>query len=56
MTIFTANDTLMTVRIFVTGGTFDKEYNEITGELCVRPFLFFEADAHTACNFMVSSE
>ena len=23
----------MTVRIFVTGGTFDKEYNEITGEL-----------------------
>lgn len=33
MTIFTANDTLMTVRIFVTGGTFDKEYNEITGEL-----------------------
>ena len=33
MTIFTANDTFMTVRIFVTGGTFDKEYNEITGEL-----------------------
>ena len=27
------NETLMTVRIFVTGGTFDKEYNEITGEL-----------------------
>lgn len=23
----------MTIRIFVTGGTFDKEYNEITGEL-----------------------
>ena len=23
----------MTVRILVTGGTFDKEYNEITGEL-----------------------
>ena len=23
----------MTVRIFVTGGTFDKEYNELTGEL-----------------------
>ncbi|MEA1993681.1 MAG: asparaginase domain-containing protein [Euryarchaeota archaeon] len=26
----------MTVRIFVTGGTFDKEYNEITGELFFR--------------------
>ena len=23
----------MTVRIFITGGTFDKEYNELTGEL-----------------------
>jgi L-asparaginase len=23
----------MTIRIFVTGGTFDKEYNEITGQL-----------------------
>src|SRR5580704_12416610 len=23
----------MTIRIFVTGGTFDKEYNELTGEL-----------------------
>src|SRR5882672_5886741 len=24
---------IMTIRIFVTGGTFDKEYNELTGEL-----------------------
>ncbi|HDD57457.1 MAG TPA: asparaginase, partial [Thermoplasmatales archaeon] len=23
----------MAIKIFVTGGTFDKEYNEITGEL-----------------------
>ena len=23
----------MSIRIFVTGGTFDKEYNELTGEL-----------------------
>ena len=23
----------MTIRIFVTGGTFDKEYNELNGEL-----------------------
>jgi L-asparaginase len=23
----------MTIRIFITGGTFDKEYNELTGEL-----------------------
>jgi L-asparaginase len=23
----------MNIRIFVTGGTFDKEYNELTGEL-----------------------
>ena len=23
----------MSIRIFVTGGTFDKEYNEITGQL-----------------------
>lgn len=26
----------MTIRVFVTGGTFDKEYNEITGELYFR--------------------
>ena len=26
----------MTIRIFITGGTFDKEYNEITGELYFR--------------------
>ena len=26
----------MTIRIFVTGGTFDKEYNEINGELYFR--------------------
>ena len=23
----------MNVRVFITGGTFDKEYNELTGEL-----------------------
>jgi L-asparaginase len=23
----------MAIRIFITGGTFDKEYNELTGEL-----------------------
>ncbi|HPC37165.1 MAG TPA: asparaginase, partial [Candidatus Marinimicrobia bacterium] len=23
----------MAIRIFVTGGTFDKEYNELTGQL-----------------------
>jgi len=23
----------MTIRIFITGGTFDKEYNELNGEL-----------------------
>ncbi len=28
------------IKIFVTGGTFDKEYNELTGE------LFFQ-DTHT---------
>src|SRR5689334_4998505 len=31
----------MSIRIFVTGGTFDKEYNEITGQ------LFFK-DSHLA--------
>jgi L-asparaginase len=31
----------MTIRIFVTGGTFDKEYNEITGQ------LYFQ-DSHLA--------
>lgn len=31
----------MTIRIFITGGTFDKEYNELTGE------LFFQ-DSHLA--------
>ena len=30
------------IRIFVTGGTFDKEYNELTGE------LFFQGDARAA--------
>ena len=28
-----ANPFFMTIRIFVTGGTFDKEYNELTGTL-----------------------
>lgn len=28
-----ANPFLMSIRIFVTGGTFDKEYNELTGTL-----------------------
>jgi L-asparaginase len=27
------NFTAMTIRIFITGGTFDKEYNELTGQL-----------------------
>ena len=26
----------MSIRIFVTGGTFDKEYNELNGELFAR--------------------
>lgn len=26
----------MAIRIFITGGTFDKEYNEITGELFLK--------------------
>jgi L-asparaginase len=30
---FTQQNTYMAIRIFVTGGTFDKEYNEITGQL-----------------------
>lgn len=33
MITFTAHLTYMNIRIFVTGGTFDKEYNEITGQL-----------------------
>lgn len=31
--IFTEQQTVMATRIFITGGTFDKEYNEITGKL-----------------------
>ena len=30
------------IQIFVTGGTFDKEYNELTGE------LFFQVDRRTS--------
>jgi L-asparaginase len=30
---FTPKQPLMAIRIFITGGTFDKEYNEITGQL-----------------------
>ena len=26
----------MTIRIFITGGTFDKEYDELSGQLCFR--------------------
>lgn len=29
----TTNTLLMSIRIFITGGTFDKEYNELNGEL-----------------------
>jgi L-asparaginase len=31
--IFIPLTTVMAIRIFITGGTFDKEYNEITGQL-----------------------
>lgn len=31
--IFTKQQIVMAIRIFITGGTFDKEYNEITGKL-----------------------
>ena len=33
MFIFIPLTTVMAIRIFITGGTFDKEYNEITGQL-----------------------
>ena len=32
----------MAIRIFVTGGTFDKEYNELTGELFFKDTHIFE--------------
>ena len=31
--ILDSNSISMSIRIFITGGTFDKEYNEITGQL-----------------------
>jgi L-asparaginase len=31
--IFAAHPSIMSIRIFITGGTFDKEYNELTGQL-----------------------
>lgn len=33
MFIFTAQSLTMAIRIFITGGTFDKEYNELNGQL-----------------------
>lgn len=33
LTTFGQQKTHMTIRIFITGGTFDKEYNELNGEL-----------------------
>jgi len=30
----------MAIRIFVTGGTFDKEYNELTGELFLKKHIY----------------
>ena len=30
----------MTIKIFVFGGTFDKEYNELTGELFLKIPMF----------------
>ncbi|MEN9949899.1 MAG: hypothetical protein RLY85_651, partial [Bacteroidota bacterium] len=32
----------MSIRIFVTGGTFDKEYNELNGELYFKDTHLFE--------------
>ena len=38
----------MTIRIFVTGGTFDKEYNEINGSLVFQGHTFAgDAEART---------
>ena len=33
MVIFTIQHLFMAIRIFITGGTFDKEYNELNGQL-----------------------
>ena len=32
----------MSIRIFVTGGTFDKEYNELSGELFFKETHLYE--------------
>jgi L-asparaginase len=33
LTNFTSQKLIMSIRIFITGGTFDKEYNELNGQL-----------------------
>jgi len=43
----------MAIRIFVTGGTFDKEYNEITGELFFKDTHLPELLAFGRCNIEV---
>jgi L-asparaginase len=53
----------MTIRIFITGGTFDKEYNELTGELFFKDTHLREmltlgrnlTDVHLETLFMMDS-
>ena len=33
----------MKIRVFITGGTFDKEYNELSGTLFFRKFFSFQS-------------
>jgi len=43
----------MTIRVFVTGGTFDKEYNELTGELYFKESHLPEMLRLGRCNLAV---
>ena len=44
----------MAIKIFVTGGTFDKEYNEITGDLFFKDTHVLELLALGRCNIEVN--
>jgi L-asparaginase len=47
---FIAGSNAMTIRVFITGGTFDKEYNELTGELFFKDTHLPEMLQRGRCN------
>jgi len=46
----------MSIRIFITGGTFDKEYNELNGTLFLKTLIYPKCSSWAEAALMLISE